>query len=576
MTSSRNIVSASSRFETVARRKAHGQTFTPAILADFVAQQIAQEAAPLLERPVRILDPAVGHGELLICLLRRLSEIDIRVAEVRGFETDQSALSLAVRRLRAQFCDVPLHIEPKSFLSFVMDRLLRPCDLLGSTEPSHFNVIIANPPYVRTQVLGANRTQHLARLFGLSGRIDLYYAFVIGLSLLLPPRGVAGIIVSNRFMTTRSGESVRKAIAERLNVIHIWDLGDTKLFDAAVLPAVLLVRGGPPTGQPARFTSIYQTRRVATSSAANPIEALMDDGVVALRDGRKFETRHGQLNADGQTGTVWRISTSSIDNWLATVTRCQWRTFGDIGRVRVGVKTCADSVFIRDDWNSMGISPPELLRPVTTHHVGARYWPLKTTPPRQILYPHEVAQGRRCAVDLRLYPLSRAYLEQHRQVLERRRYVLAAGRAWYELWVPQDPNIWPVAKLIFRDIAEKPTFWIDRDGSVVNGDCYWLTCATASSEAERDDMLWLAAAVGNSTFIERFYDYRFNNKLYAGRRRYATQYVEQFPVPDPNGPIGQAIVKRARRIETYVGNAGTSEAEQELDSMIWEAFGVCP
>ena len=76
-------------------------------------------------------------------------------------------------------------------------------------------------------------------------------------------------------------------------------------------------------------------------------------------------------------------------------------------------------------------------------------------------------------------------------------------------------------KLVFRDISEQPTFWLDFEGSVVNGDCYWLTPESQGS----DDRLWLAAAVANSTFIESFYDHRFNNKLYAGRRRFITQYV---------------------------------------------------
>ena len=30
------------------------------------------------------------------------------------------------------------------------------------------------------------------------------------------------------------------------------------------------------------------------------------------------------------------------------------------------------------------------------------------------------------------------------------------------------------AKIIFRDIVEHPTFWLDIDGTVVNGDCYWI------------------------------------------------------------------------------------------------------
>jgi hypothetical protein len=125
--------------------------------------------------------------------------------------------------------------------------------------------------------------------------------------------------------------------------------------------------------------------------------------------------------------------------------------------------------------------------------------------------------------------LCRPSLEKHRDALEARTYLIEAGRKWYELWVPQNPAAWALPKLVFPDISDKPIFWIDTDGGVVNGECYWLQC----ENKDEHDLLWLALAVANSTFIEAFYDHRFNNKLYAGRRRYITQYVELFPLPNP-------------------------------------------
>ena len=41
---------------------------------------------------------------------------------------------------------------------------------------------------------------------------------------------------------------------------------------------------------------------------------------------------------------------------------------------------------------------------------------------------------------------------------------------------------------------------MDLDGSVVNGDCYWL----ALNPGQSTDLLWLTLAVANSSFIEAF------------------------------------------------------------------------
>ena len=113
-------------------------------------------------------------------------------------------------------------------------------------------------------------------------------------------------------------------------------------------------------------------------------------------------------------------------------------------------------------------------------------------------------------------------------------------------------------------------FWIDHDGAVVNGDCYWLTCQNPAQA----DLLWLAAAVGNSTFIEHFYDHRFNNKLYAGRRRFITQYVERFPLPDPHSALAKEIIAKAKRVYECTPSLQAKTLEAELDRMVWQAFGL--
>jgi hypothetical protein len=148
--------------------------------------------------------------------------------------------------------------------------------------------------------------------------------------------------------------------------------------------------------------------------------------------------------------------------------------------------------------------------------------------------------------------------------------VIESGRKWYEIWVPQDPTAWNQAKLVFRDIAEEPVFWMDLDGSVVNGDCYWLIC----QKFEQTDLLWLASAVGNSTFVEAFYDHRFHNKLYAGRRRFMTQYVEQFPLPEPERQITKAIIEKAKRIYDRISSPTAESLLKELDRLVWQAFGL--
>ena len=546
-----------------ASRKSTGSHYTPTPLAEFVADAIVEHFDPT-DHAVSLVDPAVGDGELLAALLRKWPG----GVNAFGFDTDASAIACASQRLNDEFSGISCQLECADFLDV---SLANGAGDLFCQSPQQYDLVIANPPYVRTQVMGARQAQALARRFGLTGRVDLYFAFIEGIAEVLRPGGVCGIIVSNRFMTTRSGCTVRERLLDRFDVLHVWDFGDTKLFEAAVLPAVLLLRkkdGRPPVA--AKFSSIYSSAQTAEHRCATVFDALRGSGVVAV-NGERYLVRHGELDHGNRADGVWKIATVESDGWLATVRAHTFCTFGDLGKIRVGVKTTADKVFIRDDWESLPEEErPELLRPLITHFVAQRYRARVTQRPKRILYTHELQDGERRVVDLAQFPRAARYLERHRAVLEARRYVIEGGRQWFEIWVPQNPARWPLPKLVFPDISEKPTFWIDLNGSIVNGDCYWLT----TNDPAQTDLLWLAVAVGNSSFAEEFYDHRFHNKLYSGRRRFMTQYVETFPLPDPTTPLAKEIITSAKALYELDGAAEGMALQTKVEQMVREAFGL--
>jgi adenine-specific DNA-methyltransferase len=95
-----------------------------------------------------------------------------------------------------------------------------------------------------------------------------------------------------------------------------------------------------------------------------------------------------------------------------------------------------------------------------------------------------------------------------------------------------------------------------------------------ADDAVNPDLLWLALAVANSSFIKAFYDHRFNNKLYAGRRRFITQYVELFPLPDPSLKASQEIVELAKQIFDLIPDKSCDQLIDALDIAVWTVFGL--
>jgi hypothetical protein len=553
-------------------RKESGAHYTPTQLASFVALKIVSNYDFNNLTDIRILDPAIGDGELIISLLNELSIFKKKLnIEVFGFDTDNNALRIASNRISMQFPYIHLFLSDEDFLEYA---IRYGSNDLFTPKAEKFDLVIANPPYVRTQVLGAKDARRISHIFNLSGRSDLYHAFLLGISMILKPGGLVGVITSNRFMTTKSGGRVRSALINKFKILHVWDLGDTQLFEAAVLPSVLLLKrkNGNENYNIASFTSIYSTTsKNVEHEVINVIDALNFKGVVKTESGQLFEVKVGFLDHGQQSDGVWRIATVNSDNQLSKVKANSYCTFGDIGKIRVGIKTTADKVFIRSDWVTLPPDEqPELLFPLITHHVARRYRMTESSTPHYILYPHIVVNGKRTTVDLKKYPNTANYLNKNKPALMARDYIISSGRNWFEIWVPQDPNAWLKPKLVFRDISEKPTFWMDLDGGIVNGDCYWLVC----DKPNQDDLLWLALAIGNSSFIEWFYDYSFNNKLYSRRRRFMTQYVEKFPLPRPDTETGKEIIRLAKKAYEKVSSNELGLIEDELDQLIWKAFDL--
>lgn len=262
----------------------------------------------------------------------------------------------------------------------------------------------------------------------------------------------------------------------------------------------------------------------------------------------------------------WRMSRPGTDAWLRRIGDTTWRTFGEVARIRVGIKTTADRVFISDHWDDQPLRPEaELLRSLLTHHDLAP-WRIERAHDTRVLYPYDVSQPRRTPVDLREYPGAQAYFAQHRETLSAREYLTGTGRPWFEIWVPQRPDLWCRPKVVFPDISVAPRFALDRSGAVVNGDCYWMSLSDIGDE----QIAYLLMGVANSALGLHFYDAVCGNRLYAGRRRWITQYVTRLPLPDPGTPAARSLIALAREFAE-----GTAEPDIALlDERVADAFGL--
>lgn len=561
----------------ITKRKATGAHFTPPGLARLVCERLV-DLMRGLSGPLRVLDPACGDGNLLCAMTEVLPDDLKRRVTLIGIESDDDSF-LALNSRQSRFGTCRTDLIKGDFLEFFDDGgLFGPGQKI---EP--VDVIIANPPYVRTQVLGANRAQELAARFGLSGRVDLYQAFLVAMAKQLRPGGVLGVITSNRFLTTKGGTATRRFLRTNFDLVELVDLGDTKLFEAAVLPALIFARKRSrkeAATQPSEpdFIRIYESgnRKDAGTQAVPSIL----DCLRTPRSGRysangaAYRVAAGRLLIPQDDARPWTMLTDGELELIARIDAASACRIADVAKVRVGIKTTADSVFIRRDWQLLPAKTrPEAkhLRPLLSQEDAARWLPLEPDgPPKQVLFTHEIADGRRRAIRFDPSSPTWKYLLEHRERLESRKYVIEAGRAWYEIWVPQDPSAWALPKIVFPDISADARFFLDRKGCIVDGNCYWIT----TNESADEDLLLLILGVANSSLMTRYHDLAFQNKLYAQRRRHLTQYIAEYPLPDPACAVSKEIVAAVRQL---VNAPPLGDVERLLtlsvDRLVAKAFG---
>jgi len=548
--------------------KSGGVHYTPLDLSRFVAEQAV--AALGSRDHVQILDPACGNGALLTAAADALgSAIPI---EITGFDLDALAVIDARSRLEARLPSGAVTIEHADFIEAMLDeRESTPCHRSKAQHvplTDRFDLVVANPPYVRTQVLGTLRAQRLGASFGLTGRVDLYHAFAVAMTQAIQPGGVLALLCSNRFLTTKSGRDLRAMLAGEFDLLTIFDLGDTKAFRAAVLPALVVGRRSTAGSKSIPIVSIYERRDTEIAPVVVPsvFEALSNgtQGPVTV-DSTTYEVRRGIVDASDHRNP-WVPASTSLESWVATIDAATAMRFGDVGKFHVGIKTTADSVFISADWDLADPVPePQVLLPLITHHI-AHKWAVPA-PSRRVLYPYDLRSSTRLALNLDLLPRTQKYLESNRTRLESRRYLLESRRQWWELWVPQRPSEWSSPKVVCPDISESARFFYDTSGAVVNGDCYWMTVHDRR-------LAMIMMAVGNSPLGMAYYDAVCGNRLYAGRRRFITQYVERFPIPDPSLSSVDTLVSK---VESLVnGSCGTRRhaVEDDVNALVYQAFGL--
>lgn len=408
-----------------------------------------------------------------------------------------------------------------------------------------FNVIVANPPYIRIQNMTNYSPEEVAfyksqtspYLTARQDNFDKYALFIERALMLLRPDGQLGVITPHKFMTTQAGRALRRLITTGRLLKEVVHFGVKQVFgrNAANYTCILVLDR--------RGNDLVRVEQVG------PLEAWRygDTGAIENIPADTLGEENWQF-ADADTRAVFDRVRAAFPNLL-----------GQVAEIFVGVQTSADKVYIFR-------SVRETVNTVTLHWDG-RDWPIERDILRPCLnkvqlfsysrpesnawmiFPYEVVtvgtgmEARPLAQDemASRFPGCMAYLEARREELSSRNFAGGSDdeHEFYEFGRSQSLSKFNSPKIILPALSLECRYAYDDTNIVVTGGGngpYYLVRQREGSSVTNHFLL----AVLNHPLSEAFV--RTNTSIFrGGYYSHGKQFIQNLPVPDATNDERQDI-----------------------------------
>jgi type I restriction-modification system DNA methylase subunit len=414
---------------------------------------------------------------------------------------------------------------------------------ITSFEPGGFDIVLANPPYVRQELIKEIKPM-LREIYPdiFMGRADLYTYFYARSIELLGLGGLLSFISSNKWFRANYGRKLRKYISDKCHIYSITDFGELPVFETAATFPMIFVAQKSNTREETIFT------QVKTLNPPYP-----DIKAIIQQNGSK-------LSIEAVTGDKWNITTATNTTLLNRMDNAGVPLKEYVnGNIFAGIKTGYNSAFwlSDDDYeNIVSVDPAckNIIRPLVIGD-NVRKWRIEDSKKWIIFTPP--------GINIKPYKTIIEHLEKYKDMLENR----ALNQKWYELQQAQLRYAKEFAKpkIIYPDIAKEPRFTLDRTGSYIDMTVFALPC---------EDLFLLG-------ILNSYPAWKYLSSSSAvlgdvdkgGRIRLKRQYIENLPIPEASSKEREDIGKLVQKCLDAKG-VGCEELETQIDQIVYKLYGL--
>lgn len=493
----------------------YGEVFTRRWVVDAMLDLVGYTADRDLAKLVAV-EPSVGSGAFWVPMVERLllsaGRRGISVAHLedalRGYDLQgehvETCIKASISMLVAAGASVDVARE-------IASGWLKSADYLLDDEDVRADVVVGNPPYIRSDELEPEAEYMYRGMYrSMTGRADIYVAFFEKGIAQLKPGGRHAFICADRWMRNAYGARLRRIVTSLCSVDSVWQMHDADVFEADVsaYPAItVLTRAGQGSAVIADCNAAFdeEAAQRLTAFTLSETTAEHDDSFIAHRISHWFSG--DDLWPAGDPDSI-----ALLDHLNA-----RFPTIEQTGaKVGIGVATGADKAYIVAA--DVDVEEDRKLPMIMTNDVrkGAFKWG------GQVLLNPWLPDGS--LVDLRAYPKLAAQYARHPKLRER--YVARKQPdAWFKTIDKVNHSLLAQPKLVLQDMKAQITPVYEDGGHYPHHNLYWITAPTWDLKVLGGLLLSSVA----QSFIEAYCV-----RMRGGTLRFQSQYLRKIRVPEPS------------------------------------------
>ena len=453
-------------------------------------------------RALTIVDPACGSGAFLVAafdtllaeyrrvterladldapqgfdiadeiLLNNLHGVDLNVESV---EITRLALWLKSARRHHRLAKLDQSIQAGNSLINDAKAAPRPFDWDAAfpdiMAQGGFDIVIGNPPYVRAENIGDQKSWLASKYKVGSDQSDLSAYFYEKGFEILNTRGRLGYISTSSFFRAGYGHNLRSLLAATATIEVVIDFGDVQIFeDVTTYPAILTAKKQTDSGISNSDLTYLNIRTEAPEDL-----------------GRTFRTDSRTMPQTRLSVGSWQFEDGGLAEIRSKIINKRPMLKDVYGAPKSGVKTGRTEVFCLPSAEARAIFKSEPNSQGFFHDYlrgdDIERWCPEPSAMTMLVIPNgwtrgnllsgkRIETGESFKIFSLKYPILSSYLHSKKEQAETRS---DQGEYWWELRPCDYYDKLDGIKMIYPEMSQGPKFCIDKIGSYINNKCFFM------------------------------------------------------------------------------------------------------